>query len=141
MKTIGGSLVAQLIKNLLAMQETACNEGDMGSILRLGRYPGEGNGNSLLDSGLGSPLDRGAWQARVHVVTRLGHDLATRPPPPMKTIRLWASHVVLMVKNLSASLEDIRDVNLIPGSKRSLGAGTDTRLQYSCLENSMGRGS
>ena len=105
------------MKNLLAMQETACNEGDMGSILRLGRSPGEGNGNSLPDSGLGSPLGRGAWQARVHGVTRLGHDLATRPPPPMKTIGLWASHVVLMVKNLSASLEDIRDVNLIMDRK------------------------
>ena len=82
MKTIGGSLVAQLIKNLPAIQETACNEGDMGSILRLGRFPGEGNGNSLLDSGLGNPLDRGAWQATVHGVRRVGYDLATKLPPP-----------------------------------------------------------
>ena len=141
MKTIGGSLVAQLIKNLPAIQETACNEGDTGSILRLGRSPGEGNGNSLLDSGLGNPLDRGAWQATVHGVTRLGHDLATKPPPPMKTIGLWASQMVLMAKNLPASVEDIRDMSLIPGLKRSLGAGNGTPLEYSCLENSMGRGS
>ena len=28
------------------------------------------------------PMDRGAWQATVHGVTRVGHDLATKPPPP-----------------------------------------------------------
>ena len=27
-------------------------------------------------------MDRGAWQATVHGVTRVGHDLATKPPPP-----------------------------------------------------------
>ena len=26
-------------------------------------------------------MDRGAWQAIVHGVTRVGHDLATKPPP------------------------------------------------------------
>ena len=27
-------------------------------------------------------MDRGAWQATVNGVTRVGHDLATKPPPP-----------------------------------------------------------
>ena len=27
-------------------------------------------------------MDRGAWQATVHGITRVGHDLATKPPPP-----------------------------------------------------------
>ena len=27
-------------------------------------------------------MDRGAWQATVHGVTRVRHDLATKPPPP-----------------------------------------------------------
>ena len=26
-------------------------------------------------------MDGGAWQATVHGVTRVGHDLATKPPP------------------------------------------------------------
>ena len=26
-------------------------------------------------------MDRGAWQATVHRVTSVGHDLATKPPP------------------------------------------------------------
>ena len=28
-------------------------------------------------------MDRGAWQATVHKVTRVGHDLATKLPPPV----------------------------------------------------------
>ena len=27
------------------------------------------------------PMDRGAWQATGHAVTRVGHNLATKPPP------------------------------------------------------------
>ena len=30
-------------------------------------------------------MDRGAWQATVHEVTRIGHDLATKPKPISKT--------------------------------------------------------
>ena len=26
-------------------------------------------------------MDRGAWKVTVHWVTRVGHDLATKPPP------------------------------------------------------------
>ena len=29
-----------------------------------------------------NPMDRGAWRATVHGVTRVGHDLATKPLPP-----------------------------------------------------------
>ena len=53
-----------VIKNLPA------NAGDMGSIPGLGRFSGEGNGNPLQYSCLGNPIDRGAWQATVHVVTK-----------------------------------------------------------------------
>jgi len=27
-------------------------------------------------------MDRGTWQATIHGVARVGHDLATKPPPP-----------------------------------------------------------
>ena len=33
-------------------------------------------------------MDRGAWWAIVHGVTRVGHDLATEPPPQLLLI-LW----------------------------------------------------
>ena len=44
-------------------KESACNVGDPGSIPRLGRYPGVGNGNPLHHSCLENPIDRGAWWA------------------------------------------------------------------------------
>ena len=53
--------------------------GDRGLILGLGRSSGEGNGNPLQYSYLGNPMDRGAWQAVVHGVTTVGHDLAIKP--------------------------------------------------------------
>ena len=37
------------------------NAGDPGSIPGLGKSPGEGNGNPLLDYCLENPTDRGAW--------------------------------------------------------------------------------
>ena len=39
------SLVDQSVKNLFAMQQTVGNAGDLGSIPRLRRCPGEENGN------------------------------------------------------------------------------------------------
>ena len=53
-----------MLKNLPA------NAGDSGLIPGLGRSPGEGNGKQLQYSYLENPLDRGAWQAIVHGVTR-----------------------------------------------------------------------
>ena len=47
--------------------------------------------------------------------------------------------VVVVVKNLSANAEDLRDVGLIPGLGISLGRGYGNPLQYSCLENFMDR--
>ena len=46
----------------------------------------------------------------------------------------------LVVKNLPANAGDGRDVGLIPGSGRPPGGGHSNPFQYSCLENSMGRG-
>ena len=48
---------------------------------------------------------------------------------------LWASQVVLAVKNPPANAGDVRDVGLIPGLGRSPGGGHGNPLQYSCLEN------
>ena len=45
-----------------------------------------------------------------------------------------------MVKNLPDSAEDVGDAGWIPGSGRSSGEGNGNPCQYSCLENSMGRG-
>ena len=49
---------------------SACNVGDLGSIPGLGRSHGEGNGSPLQYSSLENPMDREAWQATVHGVTK-----------------------------------------------------------------------
>ena len=59
-------------------KESTCQTGDVGSVLRSGRFPGEGNGNPLQDLCLGNPMDRGAWEAIVHASQRVEHDLATK---------------------------------------------------------------
>ena len=59
-------------------KESACNAGNPGLIPGLGRPPGEGNGNPLQCSCLENPMDRGACQAAVPGVTRVGHDLSTK---------------------------------------------------------------
>ena len=51
-----------------------------------------------------------------------------------------AFQVVLVVKNLPANAEDIRDAGLIPGLGRSPGEGNGNPFQYSCLDNPMDRG-
>ena len=52
---------------------------------------------------------------------------------------LWsmkqASHMALVVKNPPANAGDVRDVGLIPGSRRFPREGHGNPLQYSCLEN------
>ena len=53
-----------------ASKESACNAGDLGVIPGLGRFPGEGNDNPLQYSCLDNPMDRGAWQATVHVFAK-----------------------------------------------------------------------
>ena len=60
-------LVAQMVKNLPAMQETI---RDVFSIPGWGRPPGKRNGYPLQYSCLENSMDRGAWRATVHGVTK-----------------------------------------------------------------------
>ena len=50
-------------------KESICQAGDAGLIPRLGKSPGEGNGDPLQYSYLEKPMDRGAWQVTVLGVT------------------------------------------------------------------------
>ena len=83
--------------------ESTCNAGDLGSIPRLGRSPGEGNGNSYQYSCLGNLMDRGAWQAPIHWVTKVRCDLATKPPlpplPKLRTYSSWHNFILFLQKN------------------------------------------
>ena len=51
-------------------KEPACNVGDLGSVPGLGRSLGEGNGYPLQHSGLENSMDKGAWWATVHGVSK-----------------------------------------------------------------------
>ena len=51
-------------------KEFACKAEDSGSIPGSRRAPGEGNGNPLQYSCLRNSMDRGAWWATVHGVTK-----------------------------------------------------------------------
>ena len=51
-------------------KESACNEGDPGSIPGLGRSPGEGNGYPLQYSCLENSMKRGVWETVVHRVAK-----------------------------------------------------------------------
>ena len=62
-------------------KESACTAGDLDLIPRSGRSPREANDNPLQYSLLENLMDGGAWQATVHGVTRVRHDLAIKPPP------------------------------------------------------------
>ena len=51
-------------------KESACNEGDLGSIPGSGRSPGEGNNNPVHYSYLENSMDREAWWATAHGVAK-----------------------------------------------------------------------
>ena len=61
------------------VKNTPANAGDVDLIPESGRFPGGGSENPLQYSGLGNPMDRGAWQATVfggH--KRVQHGLVTK---------------------------------------------------------------
>ena len=69
-------------------KESSCNAEDLGLIPGSGRSPVEGNGNPLQCSCLENPMDRAEWQATVHVVTRVRHDLATKQQKQLQSYLL-----------------------------------------------------
>ena len=106
-----------------AGKESAWNVGDLGSTPGLGRCPGEGNGYPLQYFGLENSLD-----CTIHGVAKS---------------QTWLSDFHLPFPGSSAGIKSTLnavDPGSIPGSGRSPGEGNGKPLQYSCLENSMDRG-
>ena len=112
------SLVAQLVKNLPAMQETW--------VQSLGRSPREGNGthSSILAWGIPRTEEPGGLQAMGS--QRVGHDHTT--------FTFTLSFPSSSTGKESAS--SAGDLGLISGLGRSLGDGNGYPPQYSGLENS-----
>ena len=57
----------------LTGKEPVCSAGDVGSVPESGRSSREGNGNPFQYSCLENPINRGAWWATVHGVTKESH--------------------------------------------------------------------
>ena len=66
----GDAFGSQLSQGDSDGKEPACNTGNLGSILGLGRSPGGGHGNPLQYSYLENPMDRGARWATVRRVAK-----------------------------------------------------------------------
>ena len=90
------SHIAQLLKNPPGNAGEARNAG---LIPGSGRSPGVGNGNPLQYSCLQNSLDRGAWWATVHEVTKSWKELSPSSPPTKEVGR--------HVKVLGLDLTDI----------------------------------
>ena len=58
----------------------------------------------------------------------------------MDFIKIKTYQVALVVKNMPDNAGNITDMGSIPGLGRSPGEENGNPLQYSCLENRMGRG-
>ena len=58
------------VLSVVVIKNPPANAGGVGSVPGLERSPGEGNGNPLQYSCLENPMDRGAWRAIIHGVTK-----------------------------------------------------------------------
>jgi len=67
----------------LVAQNPPANAEDLGSNPGLGRFPGERNANPLRYSCLGKS-QRNLAGTPVHGVSRVRHNLETKPPPPYR---------------------------------------------------------
>ena len=59
-----------VVEGMTSGKESACQCGRPRFNPWVGKSPGEGSGSTLRYSCLGNPMDRGAWRATVHGVTK-----------------------------------------------------------------------
>ena len=92
--------MAVLVKGMPA---NAGGTGDMGSTPGWGRTPGEGRGNPLQYSRLANSMDRGAWRATVHEVsksqTRLNDSAHTHATTKTKRSRILKKELKTATEN------------------------------------------
>jgi len=94
-------------------KESACKAGALDLIPGLGRSPGERNGNPFQYSCLENPMDRGAWWAIVHGVTKAGTTeqlIHTHPQAIYKgsLLSLPCQHLLSLVFLIIAILTGVR---------------------------------
>ena len=90
-------------------RESTCKAGDPGSIPGPGRSPGEGNGDPLQCSGLENPMDRGAWWATVHGITKSWPRLSDEHTTKQRSclyISQWTTESIAKQKPLDVFREE-----------------------------------
>ena len=110
---------------MLEINNPPVNAGDLkdaGSVPGSGRPPAEGNSNPSQYSCLENPVDRGAWRATVHGVTKSQTGLK------QLSMNAWGFPHSSVGKESTC---DAGDPGSIPGSGRSPGEGIGYPLQYS----------
>ena len=83
-------------------KESACNEGDSGSIPGPGRSPRKGNGNPLQCSCLENLMDGGAWWAAIYEVAQSRTWLKWLTSLPA-AVRKWVKHFQMYWVNLEGT--------------------------------------
>ena len=78
-----------------------CNAGDPCSIPGLGRSPGGGHGNPLQCAHLEDPMDKGAWQATIHGVSKSQTWLAINTSMVYKTWKMIEGLVLPVMASLA----------------------------------------
>ena len=75
-------------------------------------------------------MDRGDWQATVHGVTRVGHDLATKPPPQVVVYVIANIRILTLAKIANSYPPDVcfSFLELLPGTAAQSG---NTLLNFS----------
>ena len=113
------------------MKNPPASTGDAGSIPGLGGSPGGGNGNPLQYSCLGNPMDRGAWWATVHGITKESDTMKDKSPHththlPLDPLAPWLPNI-----QISAQSAETQGVPMLP---RSLSCeDTSWRFVWRCL--------
>ena len=122
------ALVAQSVKNLPA-------KGDLGSIPGSKRSPGEGNGNPLQYSCLENPWTEEPGRFPVHGFARVGHDLATKPPPQYLQLCVDSKEIARKRKHLSRNWK----IFLLENFSLNLSREIDTEINYLFLSKEQQR--
>ena len=104
------------------VQKAKFGNSEHGVLAHLTLLFGEGNGNPLLSSCLGNPIERSLMGYSPWGHKRVGHEGF-----PHSSVG-------------KESACNVGDPGLIPGSGRFPGEENGNSLQYSCLENPMDRG-
>ena len=92
------------------VKSPSANAGDAGSILGLGRSPGEGNGNPLWYFCLGNFMGRESWQSTG--LQRGGHDLVTKQQEVSAKPRTGQQTCSVIVSNVIVSAHRSRGLHV-----------------------------